>query len=186
MSLLKRRFFARPVLEVAPELIGKYLVHQVGDETLSARIVEVEAYAGPEDQASHARFGPTPRAKIMFGPAGMAYVYLIYGMYDCFNIVTGTDGEASAVLVRGVAVASRSTGSGSSPLPGKTNGPGKLCRVLGITRKHNGLDLTTGVPLGIHDRKEPPPSLTATPRIGVDYAGEWASRPWRWVEAGPR
>jgi len=181
---LGRKFFARPVLKVAPELIGKYLVHSTAAGAASGRIVEVEAYDGPEDQASHARFGPTPRAKIMFGPAGIAYVYLIYGMYDCFNVVTGREGEASAVLVRAVASVSLPTGPTGSA--GRTDGPGKLCRALGITRAHNGVDLTLGVPLGIEDRGEPAPKLSATPRIGVDYAGEWAARPWRFIETPAR
>ncbi len=179
---LGRSFFARPVLEVAADLIGKYLVHSTTVGPASGRIVEVEAYGGTEDQASHARFGPTPRAKIMFGPAGVAYVYLIYGMYDCFNVVTGTEGEACAVLVRAVSALSLPEVLPGSTPP-RTDGPGKLCRALGITRAYNGLDLTVGTPLGIEDRHEPAPQLLTTPRIGVDYAGEWAARPWRFVEA---
>jgi DNA-3-methyladenine glycosylase len=176
----KRAFYARPSLEVARDLIGATLVHDVGKERRAGRIVEVEAYIGVEDQACHARFGPTSRAKILFGPPGRAYVFLIYGMYDCFNVVTEEKGRPAAVLVRAL-----------EPLDGgplaaeRLDGPGRLCRALGITRAHNGRSLLVGQ-LYVEPRAGPAPRIAATPRIGVDYAGEWATRPWRLVDADSR
>ncbi|HUS65673.1 MAG TPA: DNA-3-methyladenine glycosylase [Kofleriaceae bacterium] len=171
--ILRRSFYARPCLEVAEDLIGKWLVHG----PLSGRIVETEAYIGVEDQACHARFGQTKRARILFGPPGRAYVFLIYGMYDCFNVVAEAKGRPAAVLIRAL-----------EPGPGvenKTDGPGKLCRALAITRAHNDRDLTRG-DLHLEDRNSPRGHIVTTPRIGVDYAGEWAARPWRFVDAESR
>jgi DNA-3-methyladenine glycosylase len=170
MARLSRSFFARPCLEVAPELLGLYLVHGAH----AGRIVEVEAYVHEEDQACHARFGRTKRAETLYGPPGHAYVYLIYGMYDCFNVVTEPEHSPAAVLVRAL-----------EPLPptsGTTNGPGKLCRELHITRSHNRVDLCGNL-LWIEDRGERRPHIRTTPRIGVDYAGPWAEKPWRFVDA---
>lgn len=170
---LQRSFYAQPCLVVAQSLIGKYLVYQMGTTYLTGRIVETEAYIGEEDQACHARFGRTARANILFGPPGYSYVFMIYGMYYCLNVVTEAEHRAAAVLIRAV-----EPGPG---VEGKTNGPGKLCRAFHLTRDHNNLDLVTG-PLFIEDRHEPSPIIVATPRIGVDYAGEWASKPWRFVD----
>jgi DNA-3-methyladenine glycosylase len=171
---LDRAFYAAPCLDVARALIGTWLVHRVGRRRLAGRIVETEAYIGQEDQACHARFGPTPRARPLFGPPGHAYVFLIYGMYDCFNVVTEPNGSPAAVLVRAL--------DPEPNIEGRTDGPGKLCRALHITRAHNNADLIRG-PLWIEDRGEPAPRVATTPRIGVDYAGEWATRPWRFVDA---
>jgi DNA-3-methyladenine glycosylase len=173
-SALRIAFFARPCLEVARDLVGLHLVHDGPGGERAGRIVEVEAYLGEKDQASHARFGPTPRARIMYGPPGRAYVYLIYGMYDCFNVVTEPRGRPGAVLIRALEPDPRVTQ--------RTDGPGRLCRALGITRAHNGAPLTSGR-LRILDRGGPSPRLVTTPRIGVDYAGEWAARPLRLVDA---
>lgn len=170
---LPRDFYAQPCLTVARALIGKHLCHRIGRKILSGRIVETEAYIGEEDRASHARFGRTKRASIMFGPPGHAYVFLIYGMYECFNVVTEPDGQPAAVLVRAVEPADGVTGS--------TDGPGKLTRALAISRAHNGIDLT-GARLWLEDRGDPEVKVLATPRIGVDYAGEWATRPWRFID----
>jgi DNA-3-methyladenine glycosylase len=176
---LPRAFFARDTRAVARALLGKVLVHLDGGVRRAARIVETEAYHGPRDQASHARFGPTPRARIMFGPPGFAYVYLVYGTSHCVNVVTGPAGFPSAVLVRA-----------GEPLEGclhSTRGPGNLCRALGITRAHDGLDLCGGALF----LEEPPAGLArprrrvlSGPRVGVAYAGAWASRPWRFALAG--
>ena len=137
---LPRRFFARPTEVVAPDLLGKMLVREAaGVGAADARIVEVEAYLGPRDQASHARRGPTPRAAIMFGPPGHLYVYLIYGMYHCMNFVCEPDGHAGAVLIR---AAEPLTGDDATD-PRACAGPGKLCRALGITLADKGLDLTS-------------------------------------------
>jgi DNA-3-methyladenine glycosylase len=173
MAPLARAFFARPCLEVAPDLLGMYLVH--GGR--AGRIVEVEAYVHEEDQACHARFGRTKRASMLYGPPGHAYVFLIYGMYDCFNVVCEPEHSPAAVLIRAL-----------EPVPpfdpawGGTDGPGKLCRALAITRAHNGVDLLRG-PLRIERRGRVRPRIVATPRIGVDYAGAWAKKRWRFVDA---
>jgi DNA-3-methyladenine glycosylase len=173
---LGRSFYARDGLTVARELIGCHLVHQTRAYRFSGRIVEVEAYIHEEDQACHARFGRTPRASRLYGPPGHAYVFLIYGMYDCFNVVCEPKDSPAAVLIRALAP--------DPPLTGGTDGPGKLCRALGITRHLNGTDIVRGSPLWIEPRKDgDEPRLVATPRIGVDYAGEWALRPWRFVDA---
>lgn len=174
-SPLPRRFYARPCLDVARELVGCHLVHHGQHGTLRGRIVEVEAYVHEEDQACHARFGRTKRASILYGPPGHAYVFLIYGMYDCFNVVCEPEHSPAAVLVRAL--------EPDPPLSSGTDGPGKLCRALGITRAHNGCDLTGGAPLWIEPRDRPAPRIVATPRIGVEYAGEWAKKPWRFVDA---
>jgi DNA-3-methyladenine glycosylase len=168
---LPREFYARPALAVAPDLLGCWLVHDRPGGRLDGRIVEVEAYVGTDDLASHASRGRTNRTAVMFGPPGHVYVYLIYGMYNCFNVVTDTDGEAGAILVRAL-----------EPGPAvdqRTDGPGRLCRALDIDRRHNGLDLTDSA-IWIERRPGPPVEEIATsPRIGVAYAGEWAARPYR-------
>lgn len=174
---LTREFYARPCLEVAEGLLGKWLVHRIGRRHLAGRIVETEAYIGQEDQACHARFGPTRRAKPLFGPPGHAYVFLIYGVWDCFNVVAEPDGRPAAVLVRAV--------EPGENVKDKTTGPGLLCRAMHLSRSHNGLDLVRSH-LWIEDRGGPPPRAVTTPRIGVDYAGEWAHKPWRFVDADSR
>jgi DNA-3-methyladenine glycosylase len=179
---LPRRFFARPTEVVAPELIGKLLVRAAaGVAVRSARIVEVEAYLGPRDLASHARRGPTPRAAIMFGPPGHLYVYLIYGMYHCMNVVCEPDGQAGAVLIR---AAEPLLGDQASD-PRACAGPGKLCRSMGITLADKGLDLTSAASgLFVATDGAPAPSLARSTRIGVDYAGDWAARPLRFYIPG--
>jgi DNA-3-methyladenine glycosylase len=173
---LPRDFYDRDTRRVARELIGKVLVHQDGDTRRSARIVETEAYHGPRDRASHARSGPTPRAAVMFGPPGRAYVYLVYGISHCMNVVTGPEGFPAAVLVRA-----------AEPLENclhSTRGPGNLCRALAIRREaHSGLDLQ-GPVLWIEDGPRPRGRIARTPRVGVGYAGAWALRPWRFALPG--
>jgi DNA-3-methyladenine glycosylase len=177
-SKLARGFFARPAPEVARALLGQVLVHQDGPVRRAARIVETEAYHGPDDRASHARFGPTRRAAIMFGPPGYAYVYLVYGRSHCVNAVTGAEGEPSAVLVRA-----------AEPVEGclhATTGPGNLCRALRISRAgHDGLDLCGEV---LYVERGPPPGerIAIGPRVNVAYAGRWAARRWRFALAGNR
>ncbi|MBI2008536.1 DNA-3-methyladenine glycosylase [Candidatus Amesbacteria bacterium] len=153
MAILPKNFYNRPTEIVAKELLGKYLVRN-GQKFM---ITETEAYVGPHDLASHSRFGPTKRNSVMFGPPGHAYVYLIYGMYYCLNVTTG---HGSAVLIRATA---------------KHAGPGILCRDLKIDRSFNGLDLTTTGRLYIID------NIMVTPRVGVKYAGVWATKPLRYV-----
>lgn len=176
---LDRAFFARDTREVARDLLGRTLCHRIdGGRILRGRIVETEAYHGPDDRASHARFGPTPRAAIMFGPPGIIYVYLVYGMHHCLNVVTGADGFPAAVLVRGV---DRLEGLAPGTTAPNAVGPGRLTRAFGIRREtHNGLDLAApGSPLWIETGARAT-GVTTSPRVGVDYAGAWAKRPWRY------
>lgn len=175
---MPRDFYARDTLEVARDLLGKKLVRARAGEERAGRIVEVEAYKGVGDLASHARAGPTKRAAIMFGPAGVCYVYMIYGMHFCMNVVAHEDGRAGAVLVRAVEL--------EEPEPReRTDGPAKLARALAIDRALNGADLVSGSELWIEDGGAHPGGIVATPRIGVAYAGsEWASKPWRLVIEG--
>lgn len=172
LAPLPRSFYARPTEIVARELLGKVLVRRLGDREVLARIVEVEAYLGERDAASHARRGPTPRAAIMFGPPGFLYVYLVYGMHHCMNFVTEQDGVAGAVLVRAAAPLE------AGGHPGTLRGPGKLCQALGVTLADKGSDLTTGMAgLYVADDGALVPSVARSRRIGVDYAGPaWAAR----------
>jgi len=181
---LLRPFYARDPRRVAKDLLGKVLVHVDGGVRRAARIVETEAYCGQEDQASHARFGPTRRACIMFGPPGVAYLYLVYGLSHCFNVVTGEDGLASAVLVRA-----------GEPVEGclhATTGPGNLCRALALRREtHNGLDLMGDLLFieaaeGAEGAPRPAERTLASPRVNVGFAGSWADRPWRFSLEGNR
>jgi len=171
-KILPRAYFQRPTLQVARGLLGKYLVRKKGSRTLTGRIIEVEAYVGPEDRACHASRGRTARTDVMFGPAGVAYVYLVYGMHHCFNIVTERVGYPSAVLVRAVE---------NADTQALIDGPGRVCRFLVIDRTLNRSDLTMGERLWVEDRGEriPASTIAAYPRIGVDYAGKWAAMPWR-------
>lgn len=170
---------------MAPDLLGKVLVH--GGR--AARIVEVEAYAGADDPASHAYRGPTPRTEIMFGPAGHLYVYFSYGMHWCANAVCGEDGKAMAVLLRaGAPVAGLDAIRRDRPAARADrdlcSGPGKLCQALGIDRSQNGADLVTGAASGVRiidDGTPPPPDPGTSPRIGVS-AGK--DLPWRWFVPG--
>ncbi len=163
-------------------MLGKLLVHAAADAKRHVgRIVETEGYVGPGDAASHARAGPSGRARVMFGPAGFAYVFVIYGVYHCFNAVTEDAGFPSAVLVRAVETQGDAAGE-------RGNGPGLLCRSLRIDRACNGLDLTSrDATLFVEDAPVVADAdVRVGPRIGVDYAGEWASRPWRfWVTGSP-
>jgi len=171
-KILPRAYFRRPTLQVARALLGKYLVRKNGRKTIAGRIVEVEAYIGMEDRACHASKGRTARTEVMFGPAGVAYVYLIYGMHHCFNIVTERSGFPSAVLVRAVE---------DVETQALIDGPGRICRFLAIDRMLNRVDLTVGNRLWVEDRGERVASsaIAAGRRIGVDYAGIWAKKPWR-------
>jgi DNA-3-methyladenine glycosylase len=168
--ILPRRYFNRPTLTVARSLIGKYLVRVIDGRILAGKIVEVEAYVGSEDKACHASKGRTQRTEVMFGPAGISYVYLIYGMYHCLNVVTEREEFPSAVLIRAIEI------------DGKLiDGPGRVCRAMQIDRSLNCADLTIGESLWLEDRGElvRRGDLGAHARIGVDYAGEWAKKPWR-------
>jgi len=172
---LPREFYARSTLTVARQLIGMHLVHKDGAIRRVGRIVETEAYLGPKDLAAHSSRGKTPRNSVMFGPAGFAYVYFIYGFWNCMNVVTREVDVPQAVLLRALEPIEN--------LPDKTWGPGLLCRAMTIDRTLNGADLC-GSRLWI----ERPPDLkrrvrvTRATRIGVDYSGEWAQRLWRFYD----
>jgi DNA-3-methyladenine glycosylase len=176
MHRLPRTFYDRDTIAVAQELLGKCLVHRSSGVQRVGRIVEVEAYLGPHDLAAHSAKGLTPRTRPMFGPPGHAYVYLIYGMYHCMNIVTQPEGVASAVLLRAVEPV--------HDVEGRTQGPGLLCRAMHIDKRLNGHDLLSD---DFHVADDGFPrrfSIVKRPRIGVDYAGHWARRLLRFYVKG--
>ncbi len=183
---LSRKFFARPTLIVTKELLGKVLVGKISRKIIRAMITETEAYCGPKDLASHASRGRTKRTEIMFGPPGHAYVYLIYGMYHCLNIVTEKENYPAAVLIRGACpvrssppqrpFGRESAGAASNGI----NGPGKLCRFLKIDKTLNGEDTIKSRRLWIEDGKElKPRQIGRAKRTGVDYAGPYKDKLWR-------
>jgi len=159
----------------AEALLGKVIVHRVHRGERRCRIVETEAYVGPHDLACHAAKGRTGRTEVMFGEGGHAYVYLIYGMYDMFNVVCAPVGDAQAVLVRAAEIV--------SGVEGSLSGPGRLARGMGITRRENGVDLL-GERLFIVEDGGRVGRVVRTPRIGVDYAGVWAGEMLRFIDAG--
>jgi DNA-3-methyladenine glycosylase len=203
-----RAQLAQPTLEAARALIGAHLVRDDSAGVRIGRIVEVEAYIGEHDRASHARFGRTARNRVMYGPPGMAYVYLVYGMYDCLNVVTEPEGRPAAVLVRAVEPiegigamraarvrhASQRARAADDlerarrrvddlPSARLAAGPGLVAAAFGITREDTGSDLLApNGPLRL-TMGEPPPEVVTTTRIGIGYAAEpWRSKPWRFVD----
>lgn len=168
MQKLPREFYNRKTITVARELLGKVLVHQVNHTQYRAKIVEVEAYLGPHDLAAHSARGLTKRTQVMFGPPGYAYVYMIYGMYFCMNIVTEEEGHASAVLLRALQPIKNVTE--------RTKGPGLLCRAMKIDKQLNAHDLLSDNFFVASVPEEKPIEIVKRPRIGVDYAGEWAKK----------
>jgi DNA-3-methyladenine glycosylase len=192
-----REWFSGPTLEVAERLLGMVLVHLTPAGRAAVRIVEVEAYRGPEDQGAHSFGGRlTPRTRVMFGEAGHAYVFQIYGMHFCFNVVTAGAGRPEAVLVRAgepilgqdlMARRRRTVLDGTVRSRSRlTAGPARLTEALAIDRRHYGLPLWTP-PLYIADGGlSNPPEIATGPRINIDYAGQWAERPWRfWIRGNP-
>ncbi len=168
-KILQRKFFERSAPIVAQDLIGKYLVRKERGKESAFLITEVEAYEGYEDKASHACKGRTNRTEIMFGSAGVFYVYLVYGMYEMLNIVTGSKDYPAAVLIRGVE---------------DINGPGRLTKSLRIKRVLNGRKVARESGLWVEDRGEKVSKncIKKTPRIGVDYAGAvWSQKQYRFV-----
>lgn len=175
LTPLPRTFYSRDTHVVAKDLLGKLLVRKKDDAFFIGRISEVESYVGENDKASHASKGKTKRNEAMYGKPGHAYVYLIYGMYHCFNVVTEVENFPAAVLIRGC--------ESVENIFSKTNGPGKICRELFIDRTFNNHDLTTSHELYISDDdlRIPEKHILATPRIGVSYAEEDALLPWRYT-----
>ena len=176
MKKLPREFYDRDTVTVARELLGKWLVWEGEGSRKMGRLVEVEAYLGPHDRAAHSARGLTDRNRVMFGPPGFAYVYMIYGMYYCLNVVTEREGHASAVLIRAL--------EPIEGIAGSTRGPGRLCRALGIDRRHNGYDLLGDRLYLVCPEVNDAFRITARPRIGVDYAGAWARRLLRFYIRG--
>lgn len=163
MQKLTHGFYNRPTVQVAQDLLGKTLVFQ-GQQSI---ITETEAYVGQDDPACHAAKGITPRTKVMFGRAGVSYVYLIYGLYYCLNFVTEEEGFPAAVLIRGVLIKDK-----------HLNGPGKVCRDLGVTKNHNEIDLVKSDEFFVMDTGTPVPDFKATPRIGIKVGTD---KLWRFV-----
>ncbi|HVA39129.1 MAG TPA: DNA-3-methyladenine glycosylase [Candidatus Binataceae bacterium] len=188
---LPRGFYARSVLVVARECIGKLLVHRTPEGEAAGRIVEAEAYRGPLDRAAHSARGLTKRTTVMFGPPGYAYVYLIYGLSWAMNIIAASEGEPHGVLiralepVRGLELMARRRGGKSTGARELTNGPGKLTQALGITGEDYGRDLCGGR-LFLEEGDRPVAKVGRSARINVDYAGAWAARQWRFYERGNR
>lgn len=188
---LGRSFFARPALEVAPDLLGRRLVHRTAEGTVSGTVVETEAYCGVGDAASHAFGGRrTARNEVLWGPPGRAYVYPVYGMYLCFNVVTAAEGSPEGVFLRavepreGLELMARRRRMDASDVRRLADGPSKLCIAFGITRALNGADVTAG-PLHFTAGKGAGEIVTST-RIGVDYAGADAQRECRFLVRGNR
>lgn len=173
---LPREFYDRDTVAVARDLLGKHLIHVSDGVERIGRIVEVEAYLGPHDLASHSSRGLTARTRVMFGPPGRAYVYLVYGMHCCMNVVTEREGHASAVLLRAVEPVRN--------LEGPTRGPGRLCKAMRIDRRLNGHDLVSDDFFIEDPHDAEAPRIVKRARVGVDYAGSWARRHLRFYIRG--
>lgn len=191
---LARPFFARPTVELARALLGVLLVRRAAEGMSVGRIVETEAYGGPEDRASHSRAGRTARTAPMFGQVGHAYVYLVYGMHHCLNVVGYADTEAGAVLIRAVQPldgidAMRARRARPSAADARLcAGPARLCQAFAVDRRFDGLDLTAGRDLWLAAAPTPArEAISRGRRIGVEYAGDgWSDRPWRfWLAGNP-
>lgn len=188
---LPRAFYARPVCTVARALVGSILVHRAADGVAAGRVVETEAYRGPEDLAAHSAGGRrTKRTEVMFGPPGHAYLFLLYGMHWAFNVVAAAEGAPHAVLVRALEPLDDESRERMARRRGLratqvalTNGPGKLCAALGLDGAAYGEDLC-GERLFLAQGWRG--AVGRSPRINVDYAGAWAARPWRFYERGNR
>jgi DNA-3-methyladenine glycosylase len=171
-KILPRRFYARPAAQVARDLLGAFLIHRIGGVTLAGKIVETEAYLGAEDLAAHAARGLTGRTRVLFGPPGHAYVFFIYGLHECLNLVAEPEGRPGCVLIRALEpVAGIDEMFRRRPNARRAHelasGPGRLTRAMGITRRHNGQDVTRG-PLVVRAPARPEPALIAAgPRVGI-------------------
>ena len=182
-----RPFYEQNTLDVARQLLGMHLVRRHAQGTTVGRIVETEAYVGPEDKACHAARGRTARTEVMFGEPGHAYVYFIYGFHYMLNIVTEREGFPAAVLIRAVqpvrGISLMKKRRGTVEARNLASGPGKLCQAFAIDRALNGGDMCGSV-LYVRDSGEAAPEILTTPRIGVDYAGEWKHKPFRFLIGG--
>jgi DNA-3-methyladenine glycosylase len=171
---LPRSFYTQRTLTVARALIGMHLVRVYRGRRMIGRIVETEAYQGPTDLAAHSARGRTDRNAVMFGPGGFAYVYLIYGMWDCVNVVTRDQGVPHAVLIRALEPVAN--------LDQKTWGPGLLCKAMHIDRTLNGADLTANALYIEQPATRHRCVIARAPRVGIDYAGDWVHKPWRFFD----
>ncbi|MFA5128838.1 MAG: DNA-3-methyladenine glycosylase [Patescibacteria group bacterium] len=190
MKKIKKDFYNRKTLKVAREILGKFLVIKIDNKIIAGKIVETEGYVGPSDLASHASRGKTARTAPMFGPPGHAYIYLVYGLNYCFNIVTEKENYPAAVLIRAIEPAEgidlmKKNRKINTPTFNLTNGPGKLCQAFKIDKTLNALDLTKNI-LWIEDRgvKLKKSEIFSAKRIGVDYAGKYKNKPWRFYIKG--
>jgi len=169
---IPRKFYTRKTLVVAKELLGKYLVRKTNGRKLVGKIVETEAYIGPQDRASHAFNGKiTPRNKTEYLEGGYIYIYLCYGIHWQLNITTEKKGKPECILIRALEPVKE--------VKEKTNGPGKLCKWMKLNKSFDREDLTGSKRIWLEDRKEKKPQIIAAKRIGIDYAGKWAEKPWR-------
>ena len=169
---MNRKFFLRDPRIVARDLLGVELTRRMGSKTIHGMIVETEAYCGTQDKASHVYKGRTPRNEPMFGPPGTIYVYLVYGMHYCLNLVTGEPDVPGAVLIRGIRL---------MPNGHRIDGPGRLTRALSVTKSFNNKNILTDKKLRLGRRIMTPKKIIRAPRVGVDYAEEWASKPLRFL-----
>jgi DNA-3-methyladenine glycosylase len=181
MKIIPRKSYNHNTLKVAQDLLGCFLVREYQGKTMRAMIVETEAYRGERDLASHASRGRTPRTEVMFGDPGKAYVYMIYGMYHCLNIVTEKKDFPAAVLIRGVKLCRRPTSTKIKTSDVFLDGPGKLCKFLKIDRRFNKWDVAKGEKLWIESRdpKIDLPKIQKSTRIGIDYAKHCKEYLWR-------
>jgi len=197
MQKLSRSFYEQDCITVAKKLLGKYLVHNLDGEELAGKIVEVEAYKGPEDKAAHSYNNRrTPRTEVMYGPAGFAYIFRIYGMYNCMNVVTAGINEPQVVLIRALEPVSGLDGISfrrygkkfgelkKSQITGLTNGPGKLCLALGINMSNYGDDLCGDRLYIAEDKENDKFDIVSSKRINIDYAEEAIDYPWRFYIKG--
>jgi DNA-3-methyladenine glycosylase len=184
---LPRSFYEQQTVDVAKQLLGKYLVRKHPEGLTAGRIVETEAYIGPHDLACHAAKGRTARTEVMFGSAGHAYVYFVYGVHYMLNLVTEAADHPAAVLIRALeptdGIELMEHRRGTENRRSLCSGPGKLCQAFAIDRSLNGADLCGDI-VYIEDRGEPIPKLLARPRIGVDYAGKWKDKHFRFLMRG--
>ena len=181
----KRDFYLNDTFEVAENLLGATLYSNINNELTGGKIVELEVYLGKKDKASHAYGGrKTKRTGVMYHHGGKAYIYLIYGLYSLFNVVTGPEGEPHAILIRALepshGIETLKKRRGINDLLNLASGPGKLCSALNITREQNGIDLT-GDTIWIVQPEKPvhENNIVRAPRVGIDYAEEFADKPWR-------
>lgn len=190
--MLNKKFYLKDAVTVARRLVGKLLVREIEEKKVVCRIVETEAYCGPEDKGSHAyQNRKTDRTKVMFAAGGCAYVYLIYGMYHCFNVVCAPRGKPEAVLIRageplsGQKIIEKNRRIKNQNPKNLTNGPGKLCQALKIDKKFNGYSLFKGEKLYIQDSGSSKEiKIAAGKRINIDYAEEYKHKPWRFYIKG--